>query len=203
MSITLTSTQKAIIKQLLDEPEKQSSIREIARTLKKSYSLTYNNIKDLTRKKIIQCEEVPPAKVVKLHDNIPTGILIDIERQRTTEFIDKHFWISLYIKDVQRTAQHPFFTFLVFGSYVKGTHTPKSDIDLLFIVPTVEEIDRFESAANHYTKVKKHIQVVDFKSFVDMIKNANQFNIGNEARKHHIVLYNTEGYYELLERANQ
>lgn len=90
---------------------------------------------------------------------------------------------------------------LVFGSYAKGTETKDSDLDLLIIAPTREDIPALEQAAQHYTKAKKGIVVVDVQGFIEMMKNPKTLNVGNEAKKHHIILYGAEQYYQLLKRA--
>ncbi|MBS3138320.1 nucleotidyltransferase domain-containing protein [Candidatus Woesearchaeota archaeon] len=178
--------QLKILKLLIEEPEQEFSINRIARIQKKPYAHVYNLTKELVKKNVLKLKLVPPAHIVQFHPKVPLST-----------------WISVYKKSVVETSPNPFFVLLVFGSYAKKKQTPKSDLDLLLIVPEKEDIQRFEPATKHYTKVRKSILVIDVQSFFDMIRNTVEFNVGNEARKHHIILHNIETYYHLIERAYQ
>jgi len=195
--------QLKILKLLIEEPEQEFSINRIARIQKKPYAHVYNLTKELVKKNVLKLKLVPPAHIVQFHPKVPLSIITGIEQARTEEFLEKHPWISVYKKSVVETSPNPFFVLLVFGSYAKKKQTPKSDLDLLLIVPEKEDIQRFEPATKHYTKVRKSILVIDVQSFFDMIRNTVEFNVGNEARKHHIILHNIETYYHLIERAYQ
>ncbi|MCX6709026.1 MAG: nucleotidyltransferase domain-containing protein [Candidatus Woesearchaeota archaeon] len=197
----VTKTQEQILQLLLSQPEKQSSIRQIARTLNKSYTLTYNNLQALFKQGVVEKQELPPAQIISLSEKTPASLLVDIERKRTEAFLEKHPWLKLYLKDVLNAAEKPFFIMLAFGSYAKGTETKSSDLDLLVLAPAKEDIPAVEKALQQYTRVKKGIIVIDARNFVEMIKNPKTFNVGNEAKKHHIVLYGAEQYYQLLKKA--
>ena len=65
-------------------------------------------------------------------------------------------------------------------------------------------IKGIESAVRKaYTKVKKAPNFIDMNDFKEMIINPKAFNIGNEAVKHHIILYGVEEYYQLLNKARK
>jgi predicted nucleotidyltransferase len=196
----MTKTQEQILQLLLSQPEERFSIRRIARMLKKSYTLTYNNLQVLLKQRIVEKQAVPPAQMIRLNEQAPTSIFIDIERKRTEAFLEQHSWIKLYLNDVLKMAT-PFFIMLVFGSYAKGTETKASDLDLLIIAPTREDIPALEQTTQQYTRVKKGIMVIDGQGFIEMIKNPKTLNVGNEAKKYHIILYGAEPYYQLLKRA--
>ena len=195
----LTQTQEHILELLLSTQEEHFSIRHISRLLGKSYALTYNNIQDLVSKHILQKSSLPPAQIISLSNHLQPSFLLPLEQKRAQKLLEKYAWADLYMRDVLRSAQFPFFVLLVFGSYAKESATPKSDIDLLAIVPSKKEIPLLEQTLRHYTPVKKNILIVDTQNFLDMIKNPKVFNVGNEARKHHIILYGAEIYYQLLE----
>ncbi len=196
---SITQTQEQILQLLLSRPDERFSIRNIARTLKKSYTLTYNNLQVLLKEGILEKQSIPPAQMIRLNEHAPTSVFVDMERKRTTAFLEQHSWIKLYLNDVLKNAA-PFFTMLVFGSYAKGTETKSSDLDILIIAPKKEDIPALEQAAQQYTKVKKGIVVIDANAFIEMIKNPKTLNVGNEA-KHHVILYGAEQYYQLLKQA--
>lgn len=95
----------------------------------------------------------------------------------------------------------PFNSFSIFGSYAKGTETRNSDLDILLIVPTKDKVNYFEAALEKmYTKVKKDVIIVTTQEFIEMIKKSSEFNVGNEAKKYHILLYGAEQWYNLIKK---
>ena len=199
--IMTTKTQEQILAFLVANPEEQLAIRGIARKLNKSYTLVYNNITDLARQKLISKLSVPPAQIIRLNEFAPTELFVDIELNRKKEFLKKFPWAEVMLEDVFSATGSMFFIMLVFGSYAKCTQTPRSDIDLLVIIQGKKDIAKIENALyNAYTKVKKSMHIVEASDFKEMIKNTNELNVGNEAKKHHIILYGAEMYYQLLKR---
>ncbi len=196
-----TRTQEQILIFLLSKPEEQLTIRGIAKRLGKSYTLVYNNIAKLEKESIIRKQNVPPGQIITLNEFAPTEIFVDIELKRKKEFLKKYPWVQVMLKDILLSTKNLFFTLLVFGSYAKATQTKSSDFDLLIIVQNKKDIKDVEYAIDRaYTKVKKGLNFVDINDFKEMIKNTNELNIGNEAKKHHIILYGVEVYYQLLKR---
>lgn len=197
----LTKTQEQILVFLFNNPEERFSIRSIAKRLDKSYTLIYNNIADLYKKKIIKKQSIPPAQIVRLNEFAPIEFFIDIEFKRKRDLLRKYPWIEIMLKDILTDTKNYFFILLVFGSYAKETKIPKSDIDLLIIVQDKKDIRKIENKFHGiYSKVKKGLNFVDINSFKDMIKNTNELNIGNEAKRHHIILYGIEEYYQIIKR---
>lgn len=198
----LTKTQKKILALLLNQiGDEQLSIRGIARKLGLSYTLTYNNIVNLDNKKIIRKLEVPPAQIITIHDFAPTEVLVDIELERRNDFFKRNSWIKVMFDDIMSNVNNYFFVLLIFGSYSKGTETSKSDIDLLAITPKKDDLKEIENVINKvYTKVKKSIIVVTVDDFKEMISISQILNVGNEARKNHIILYGAEQYYQILKK---
>ena len=192
----LTRTQHDIVKLLLSHPDTQYSIRHIARALKKSYTLTYNNIQKLIVQGILKKQHIPPAQIIHLAQ--AQRVIIEAELSRADDFLKKHPWMALYRSDVLRASKHPFYVIIVFGSYAKGEQYKKSDIDLLFIVPEKKDIEGIERAAQQYTPIKRNVIVIDTPSFTEMIKNPHALNVGNEARKFHLIIHNAETYDELI-----
>ena len=198
----LTKTQEKILCFLLGSSEEKLSIRGIARRLKLSYPLTYNNIAVLEKQGIIQKQNIAPAQIVTLNNFAPVDVFIEVELKRRSAFLQKQPWIRVMLEDILNDAPNAFFTLIVFGSYAKNTETPKSDLDLLVIVQNKKEIDAVESSIKRvYTKVKKNIIVCDVIDFREMIINPNVLTVGNEAKKAHIVLYGIEEYYRLIIQA--
>ncbi len=198
-----TNTQLDIIAHLLNQEEPQT-IRGIAKTLKKSYPLVYNAIQDLAKKKVVFKKKVPPAQAIEINPYSDWTLRLEAEKKRALSFLSVHQGFHVFLEDVLRKATSTYFTLLIFGSYAKGTQTAHSDLDILIIVPIQDNVYPMEKVASEiYSKVKKHFIIVQEKDFIEMISKADQFNVGNEAKKHHILLYGAEQYYELIHRAKQ
>jgi len=194
----LTRTQIEIIGYLLGREEPQN-IRGIARELGKSYTLVYNNIEDLRKKEIVYKQEIPPAQIIKLNERAPVKIFVKAENKKKETFLQKHKWMEVFLKDVLRSTKNVFFILMVFGSYAKDKTTEKSDLDLLAVVPGRDRIKETETALNRaYTKAKKQAIVVSQQDFREMIKKPGEFNVGNEAKKSHVILYGAEPYWQLI-----
>jgi len=201
--VNITPTQLEIIGYLINQ-ENPQNIRGLARELNKSYALVYNNLEDLRKKYIISKQNIPPTQIISLNKNIPLDVLIEAEKKRTGKFIERKKWLQLFVKDILSSTESIFFVLLIFGSYAKNKQTKKSDLDLLVIIPKKEGIKVMETALKgSYTKIKKQIVIVDEKDFLEMIKKPTKFNVGNEAIKHHLILYGFEQYYQLLRKAEQ
>lgn len=195
----LTKTQEEILVFLVNNPLGKFTIRGIAKRLNKSYTLIYNNIADLCRKKIIEKESIPPAQIIMLSEFAPVDVLIDIEFKKKKDLLNDFPWIKVMLNDMLIAVKNHFFILVVFGSYAKGNQTQKSDIDLLVIVQDKNDIKKLEDKFySVYSKVKKGLNFVDIMSFSGMIKNTNEFNIGNEAKRNHIILHGIEEYYQII-----
>ncbi len=195
----LTKTKEKQIQWIITHPDEKVTISGLSVESGTAYPQTYNNVQDLVQQRIFATERVPPAQIVTFHPEAPVDVLIAIETKRKEEFLQKHVWVELMLKDIFSYTDEYFFILVIFGSYAKETHNRKSDLDLLFILPSKEKIPLFENALQKiYTKIKKNAVIVTIEEFIEMIKKGNEFNVGNEAKKHHILLYGGEQWYNLI-----
>lgn len=198
----LTKTQEDILVYLQSHSESELTIRGISRALNKSYTLVYNNLTNLEQKKIISKKNIPPGQIIRLNEYSPIDVLIEIEFKRKNMFLKEHPWIELMLTDFMEKFSNPFFIMLIFGSYAKDEENKGSDIDIMIILENKKFTEQIENIMNSiYSKAKKSIYIVDTFDIIEMIKNSNEMNIGNEAVKHHIILHGVELYYMLLKKA--
>ena len=199
----LTNTKEKQVQWILTHPDDKVTISGLAIGSGTAYPQTYNNVQDLVQQRIFTTERVPPVQIVSIHPEAPLDVLIAVEARRKQELLERYTWIELLLKDLLSYTNDYFFIFAVFGSYAKGTQTSKSDVDILLIVPGKENLSLFESAMRKiYTNVKKDTTVVTTDEFIEMIKS-NKFNVGTEAKKHHILLYGAEQWYNLMRKVQQ
>lgn len=196
----LTQTQEKILNLLISRQGEQFTIRGMSRILKKSYTLVYNNISNLEKRAIIIKQSIPPAQIIRLSEFAPKEIIMGIEFKRKEELLQNHSWIKLLLNDILTATKEKFFILLIFGSYAKGTQNIKSDLDLLFIVQGKKDIKDIENKIyNLYSKIKKSLTFIDINDFNKMIHNTNELNVGNEAKKNHIILQGIEEYYKIIQ----
>lgn len=194
----LTKTQEDILKFLIKNSEEKNTIRSIAKKLGKSYTLTYNNIASLEKSGIISKETIGNTKIIGLSKKISPDLITEIEIKIKNDFLKKNTWCSLLTKDIIENSPTKFFILLIFGSYAKDKQNEKSDLDILAIVQNKEEIKNMrEIILNTHTPIKKSPIVITVEDFKEMISQPEKFNIGNEAKKSHILLYGIEQYYQV------
>ncbi|MEK6867335.1 MAG: nucleotidyltransferase domain-containing protein [Nanoarchaeota archaeon] len=199
----LSNTKEKQIQWILTHPEQKVTISGLAVGSGTAYPQTYNNVQDLVQQKIFATESVPPAQIVTISPEAPVDILLSIESRRKQEFLEKYTWVRLMIDDLLRYTGDYFFILAVFGSYAKGLETKKSDLDMLLIVPSREVSDMFENAIRKiYAPIKKSPIVVTSGEFMEMIQKGG-FNVGTEAKKHHVILYGAEQWYALIRKAEK
>ena len=199
----LTNTKERQIQWILTHPDEKVTISGLAIGSGTAYPQTHANVQDLVKQHIFTTEKVPPVQIVSIHPEAPLDVLIAVEARRKQELLERYTWIELLLKDLLSYTNDYFFILAVFGSYAKGTQTSKSDVDILLIVPGKENLSLFESAMRKiYTNVKKDTTVVTTDEFIEMIKS-NKFNVGTEAKKHHILLYGAEQWYNLMRKVQQ
>lgn len=199
----VTLTQLKIIGLLLSA-ETPLSIREISRRLNQSYPLIYNNIQDLHQKKAVLKQEVPPAQIITLHPLAPVELMMNAEALKREDFLHRHKWFKLFLKDFSTFSPTSFYSLLAFGSYAKGKENKNSDLDLLLIIPRGVNPEEFDSVLSRcYTKTKKHLIIITEDELQEMLAKPLELNVGNETVKNHVILYGAEQYYALLRRAQR
>ncbi len=199
----LTNTKEKQIEWILTHPDDKVTISGLSVASGTAYPQTYNNVQDLVHQQIFKTEKVPPAQIVSIHPEAPIDVLITVETKRKEKFLEKYTWVKLLLKDLLSYTSDYFFIFAVFGSYAKGLETKKSDLDILLIIPSKESEGIFENAIRKiYAPVKKSPIIVTSDEFMEMIKS-NKFNVGTEAKKHHVILYGAEQWYALIRKAEK
>lgn len=196
-----SNTKEKQVQWILAHPDEKVTISGLSVESGTAYPQTYNNVQDLVEQRIFVTENVGSAKIVTINPEAPVDVLIAIEAKRKEEFLKKHVWVELVMKDILSYTSDYFFILAVFGSYAKEKYNSRSDLDLLFILPSTEKVSLFENALRKiYTKVKIDHVIVTPDYFLQMIKNPNELNVGNEAKRHHILLYGAEQWYNLIRR---
>lgn len=186
-----------IIKYLI-ENKTPVSIRETSSATKIDYKNTYEYIKDLEKVEVIKffSESIGVVNPIKL--NIASNQeIFSVEEKRTKGFFNKHSNLRLIQKDVHNQS-YPFMIVLIFGSYAKNEETKNSDIDLCIISDNKREIKKL---IDRLSLLPLNIEIQEFstREFISMIEK-RQNTLGHEIVKNNIIIYNIEGYYNLISK---
>ena len=95
----------------------------------------------------------------------------------------------------------PFFTLILFGSYVKGKPSPRSDLDVLLIVPErsfEKEVEAAVGSIQRVSPVTIHETVLSKSEFTELLKEKKP-NVAWEAIDNRIVPYGAEMLFKMLE----
>ena len=186
-----------VVKLLIEQRDKELSINQIAKLLKKDYKNTHNMVIRLVKMSLVQLQPFGRSQRVVLY-NKPHPLLFEAEYGRRRELLKNKAIAIMY--DSFRRLRSTFYILLVFGSYAKKTYTKHSDIDLLFIVPDRAEdsMERELYNISNTLPLKLHVHIfkeTDFKA----MKNSKEITVGSEAMQHNIIIHGIESYYELLQ----
>jgi len=181
-----------IQKYLIQNNSEEYTIREISKIRNINYKSAYEAIKKLEEEGSVIVRKVGNTKLCQ-SAKVATETTIIAEMQRRNFFISKPTFKIIY-EDLAKINES--FIALLFGSYVKGTQTKNSDIDLLIISNNAEKI------AQKINWIPKNIHTIpiNFEEFLVMLRS-KEFNVVNEAVKNNIIFLGIEEYYRFLKNA--
>ena len=189
-----------ILKLLFADLTRDLTIMDISKELGQKYVQTYRTIRNLVGNNVVKITSVGNCKLVNLNLSKynPNYTITEIERQTD---ICKNKNINLVQKQILEINKN--FVCILFGSQVKKAQ-PKSDIDLLFVIPNEYSYNLFEK------KVKQQlapyncdVTIVSEESLFNMWARPKRLNVGNEILKNHVVLYGSEQFLNLLKKHYQ
>jgi len=133
-----SKTKIIILRELASKPNWQFSISELARDLKLDKSLISRVVATLENMNVIKIIYKGRVKLVRINkeNEIVQSIITSLfEAERTIfEQISKTLIKKLKLSKIN--------SIIIYGSAVKGTLTPASDIDVMFIAKKTKEIEK-------------------------------------------------------------
>lgn len=192
----MKSKEAEVIKLLMENREKELSINQIAKLLKKDYKNVHNIVGRLAKKTLVELQTLGKSHRVILHNKIHP-LIFEAEYTRRSELLKNKNIAVMY--DSFKGLRSKLYVLLVFGSYAKKTSTKHSDVDLLFIVPDVAEEGMEKEIQNiaGILPLKLHVNIFKETDFRAM-KNSKETTAGSEAIKNSIILHGIESYYEMI-----
>jgi predicted nucleotidyltransferase len=199
----LTKTSIEILIHLSSQIRQSFTVRQIAEAINKDYKISHVMTMRLAKQNHIIAEKKPPVTYCKLNIKGNSSLLAYIEAIRANRFFAKNRDLQILVNALLSKVPSPFLIIILFGSYVKGTVSKKSDLDVLFIIPekTMEkEITSAVGSIEHISPIGIHETTLTSQEFADLLKQKTA-NIAWEAVDHRIVPYGAEAFFKMVETA--
>lgn len=129
---------------------------------------------------------------INLENPIVKHYLIIASEQKAKDLAENH---PLF-KKIRTEVPKNDYSLILFGSYATGKQTKTSDIDLLIINKKGEKKPSFSKYETIFKVTINPIYVTE-KEFKIMLMESGE-NIGKQALKDHIILYNPELFWNLV-----
>lgn len=197
----LTKTSIEILVHLSSKVNESYTVRQIAAAIKKDYKITHVMTMRLAKQHFIIADKKPPVTYCKLNLKGNASFLTYIETIRSGRFFAKNRDIEVLIKDLLSKVASPFFTVILFGSYVKRAASKKSDLDVLFVIPErsmEKEVSAAVGSIEHVSPIGIHETILTSGEFADLLRNKTA-NVAWEAVDNRIVPYGAEALFKMLE----
>ncbi|MBU0976887.1 MAG: nucleotidyltransferase domain-containing protein, partial [Nanoarchaeota archaeon] len=182
--IKLEKTDFEVLKFLIENLDKEFSIKEIAESLKRPYVKVHNSVGRLSSKKIIKRETKGKSHYCSIDYKNNINIVCFINSQKAKEFLLKNKKIGLILEEIISGIKIPNYTLLIFGSYAKGNADKHSDLDIASITSDEdkEDVGRVISSKKRLSSINIHSLEFSYKEFIEMLKS-KEMNVGKEIVK--------------------
>lgn len=178
------------------------TIRELARALRgASYSWTFNVVKELVKLRILEESKKGGSNVCTINLDEPLTLeylsLLD-ELEAFDSKVPKKSVVEL-----MAAIPSPFFTFMVAGSYAKGTQTKSSDIDVVILVDDSLEPKKVLSPIKNKSELmipEIHPYVFKKSEFLQMLL-AREENYGKMVYANRLIFFGAGNYYLIIKEA--
>jgi len=178
-----------ILKFLLNNKEKEFTIKKIAEAIKINYRISYEKVLLLEKEGLIKITKVGNSNLCEFTNKFNEKVFQAEYERKKDLFKNKDF---LIIHNRLSELRFPFIA-LLFGSQAKGIANKHSDIDILTIGGNEKEIKTTISLLPE----KIHLIYVNYEEFINMLKS-KEFTVVSEAIKNNIILIGIEEYYRIL-----
>lgn len=197
----LTKTSIEILAHLSSRIRESFTVRQIAKAIGKDYKITHVMTMRLAEQHYIIAEKKPPVTYCRLSLKGNSALFAYIEAIRATRFFAGHRDIEILVSDLTSKISSPFFTLILFGSFVKGTDQARSDLDILLVIPErkfEKEVAATVGSVQHVSPLGIHETILTSIEFVDLLKQKKP-NVAWEAVDNRIVPYGAEVLFRMLE----
>lgn len=204
--VYLSRTAIAILKVMVSDLTKEYTVRSLAARTGQSYRITYETAQKLSKNGHLKLEKRANHNICKLNLTKSLQAFALIESLRAEEFLKVKADLRLLVSSaVSRiSAVLPFFTLILFGSYVKGTAISRSDLDIVLIIPNRASHRPVENelvSIARTSTIGLHEFILTFEQFASMLSSKQgkgEPNVATETLESHIIPYGAEVFYNLV-----
>ena len=199
--IKLTNLEAKIFNVFAKKFDWNMSILELSKNIGEYYPNTYQAIKNLEKKGLLQLKEIGSSNICSLNlETIELPMyLAFVEEQSAKQLIIKFPFLNRIIKEAKRIS--PVICFGMFGSQISGITNKKSDIDL-FILTEASKIKDFKDFISKYFPEldnKIDLTIISFDEFIESLNKKSQFTVSLEINKNKLIFYGAEIYYQIIQ----
>jgi len=162
----------------------------------KSESYTYNSLKSFVKEGILTRDKRGGIVIYKIANSPKTISFLSMVAEYKA-WNRKGIPIDNIIEVIKK-AKINFLTLLITGSYVKGRHTSKSDLDLVLIVPN--DVKKVRVRLKQFCELsipEIHLYIFTDDEFKQMLLD-EKHNYGKEIVKNNLIFYGAETYYKIM-----
>jgi hypothetical protein len=199
----LSATSVEILVYLSSRLRENLTVRQIASGIGQDYKITYVMTMRLAKQKYIIAERRRPVTFCRLNFKDNATLLAYVEGIRASRFLAKHRDIEVIVNSLREKISSPFYTMVLFGSHVKRTASPRSDLDVLFVIPDETHESMIASgvvSVERMSPIGLHHVILTSGEFVGLLKEGRP-NVAWEALDNRIVPYGAEPLFKMLEVA--
>lgn len=187
-----------IVNLLAKDIEKKFTINEIAKNINEYYSFVHRTVNKMVKDNVIIKNRVGKSYLCSLNiENEKTLALIQLsEIEKKNEFYNINKELKLILEDFIKSTESKIdiISIILFGSYVKGTATKESDIDILLISKEKTGIDKI--VREIYAKYGKEINAIIMTP--DDFKKQKDKTVIREIINDHYIMYGVEKFVNLV-----
>ena len=195
----LEKTDYEVLIFLIENLNKEYSIKEISQSLKKPYVKIHSSINRLLKQKIIKEEIKGRSRYCSIDYINNLDVVCFINSQKASNFLAKNKKISIVVEDIIKNIKFSNYSIVLFGSYAKGKADKHSDLDIAIITSEKgkEESDRVMNFVKRLSSLKIHSLEFTYENFIEMLKSKEN-SVGKEMLKNHIIFKGCEQFYDCL-----
>ncbi len=193
-------TENRIIGHLLKTPFEAKNLHQIAAEIKASYITVHTSAPILVKHKVIKIHKQGKAHLTSIDfDHAPLERLTSAMLSEKENYCKRNPAFTLLVRNIEENMADLFYILVLFGSYARGDQKKKSDVDLLFIIPTSENEQEYQEKINKILKL--HTLPIDFKiatlqDFKEMLDE--RYTVGRSILQQSIILFGIDQYYAMV-----
>ena len=182
----------------------EQSILYLAKEIKKDYKNVFRTVKNLEKKDILRIKKIGTTNLCSLNfKTLDLPLYLSFAEEITSrERLGKKFpFLKNFTQELQKIA--PVSCLGIFGSHVKRTATPKSDIDIFILTEEHKIKDLKHFTSQHFPELEHTIdlQVISFQEFWLSLKS-NEFTVSKEIAKNKMIYWGGELFYQMIQEAH-